>query len=379
MLNSKEFVSKDYSLKRANTPIKICLIRNKSTGGLLMRDYTNKTVYLGMDVHKKTYAVTAICEGQVMKKDTLKADPAILVAYCKKYFSGAEIESAYEAGFCGFYLHRCLEAARIKNIVVDAAGMEVASGNRVKTDKRDSLKLATHLSERRLTGIRIPSVEREDYRAITRLRETFSRQRSRIACQLKSLLFQHGLILADDKRKISEKWAKILEAMPLSQGLKYAITNYLAQWRQMNAKIKEIDKELEIQAQKDGALEQVYRSVPGIGAGSARILANEIEDTLQFDNEKRLFSYTGLTPSEYSSGEHVNQGHITRQGKPILRKILIQAAWRAIRLDTSLGEIFQRLSAKVGKKRAIVGIGRRLIGRARACFRTGELYRVNVK
>lgn len=379
MLNSKEFVSKDYSLKRANTPIKICLIRNKSTGGLLMRDYTNKTVYLGMDVHKKTYAVTAICEGQVMKKDTLKADPAILVAYCKKYFSGAEIESAYEAGFCGFYLHRCLEAARIKNIVVDAAGMEVASGNRVKTDKRDSLKLATHLSERRLTGIRIPSVEREDYRAITRLRETFSRQRSRIACQLKSLLFQHGLILADDKKKLSEKWAKILEAMPLSQGLKYAITNYLAQWRQMNAKIKEIDKELEIQAQKDGALEQVYRSVPGIGAGSARILANEIEDTLQFDNEKRLFSYTGLTPSEYSSGEHVNQGHITRQGKPILRKILIQAAWRAIRLDTSLGEIFQRLSAKVGKKRAIVGIGRRLIGRARACFRTGELYRVNVK
>jgi transposase len=344
-----------------------------------MKNYTNKTVYLGMDVHKKTYAVTAICEGQVVKKDTLKADPAILVAYCKKYFVEAEIESAYEAGFCGFYLHRCLEAAGIKSLVVDAAGMEVASGNRVKTDKRDSLKLATHLSERRLTGIRIPSVQREDYRAITRLRETFSRQRSSIACQLKSLLFQHGLILADDKKKISEKWAKILEAMPLSQGLKYAITNYLAQWRHMNAKIKEIDKELEVQAQKDGALEQIYRSVPGIGAGSARILANEIEDTLQFDNEKRLFSYTGLTPSEYSSGEHVHQGHITRHGKPILRKIIIQAAWRAIRLDTFLGEIFQRLSAKVGKKRAIVGIGRRLIGRARACFRTGELYRVNVK
>lgn len=341
-----------------------------------MRNYTNKTVYLGMDVHKKTYAVTAICEGQVVKKDTLKADPAILVAYCKKHFVGAKIESAYEAGFCGFYLHRCLEAEGIKSIVVDAAGIEVAVGDRVKTDKRDSLKLATHLSVGRLKGIRIPSVEREDCRAVTRLRESFSRQRSRFACQLKSLLFQHGMIHADDKRKISEKWAKELEAIPVATGLKYAIANYLTLWRQMNIRIKEIDQELSAQAQKDGAIEAMYRSIPGIGATSARVLANELEDTLQFDNEKRLFSYTGLTPSQHSSGEHVRQGHITRHGKPILRKILVQAAWRAIRLDPSLEEIFQRLSIKGGKKRAIVGVARRLIGRIHACFRTGELYRI---
>src|ERR1700722_6692246 len=351
-------------------------MRNKPTGGPLMRNYTNKTVYLGMDVHKKTYAVTAICEGQVVKKDTLKADPAILMAYCKKYFVGAKIESAYEAGFCGFYLHRCLEAEGIKNIVVDAAGIEVAVGDRVKTDKRDSLKLATHLSVGRLRAIRVPSAEREDCRAVKRLRETFSRQRSRFACQLKSLLFQHGMIRADDKRKVSEKWAKVLEATPVSPGLKYAIANYLALWRQMNIRIKEIDRELSAQAQKDEAIEAIYRSVPGIGTTSARILANEIEDTLQFDNEKKLFSYTGFTPREYSSGEHIRQGHITRHGKPILRKILVQAAWRAIRLDPSLKEIFQRISIKGGKKKAIVGVARRLIGRIHACFRTGELYRI---
>ena len=340
-----------------------------------MRNYTNKTIYLGMDVHKKTYAVTAICDGQVVKKDALKADPVVLIAYCKEYFVGARIESAYEAGFCGFHLHRCLEAEGIKNIVVDAAGMEVAVGNRVKTDKRDSLKLATHLAGGRLRGIHIPSVEREDKRAVTRLRETFARQRSRFACQLKSLLFQHGLIRADDKRKVSEKWAKVLEITPLSPGLKYAVNNYITLWRQMEAKVKEIDKELALQAQKDGAVEMIYRSVPGIGAVSARILANEVEDTLQFSNERRLFSYTGLTPSEHSSGEHTRQGHITRHGKSILRKVLVQAAWRAVRIDPSLGEIFQRLSAKIGKKKAIIGVARRLMGRIRACFRTRELYR----
>ena len=341
-----------------------------------MRNYTSKTVYLGIDVHKKTYAVTAICEGLIVKRDTLTAVPEILIAYCKKYFVGAEIKSAYEAGFCGFHLHRRLEAEGIKNMVIDAAGIEVAVGDRVKTDKRDSLKLATHLANGRLKSIHIPSREREDYRTVTRLRETMVKERSRVACQLKSLLFQHGLIGSDDKRKVSEKWVKALEGLLLPQGLKYAVGHFISMWRYLDAKVKEIDKEMEVQAQNDGSIEVVYRSGPCIGPTSARILANELGDMSQFDNERQLFSYVGLTPTEHSSGEHIRQGHITRQGKPILRKILVQIAWKAIRFDVTLKETFERIKAKVGAKRAIIGIARRLAGRLRACFRNKKTYSV---
>ena len=83
-----------------------------------MRNYINKTIYFGIDVHKKSYAVTAICEGQVVKRDTLKAEPDVLIAYCKKHFADARIESVYEAGFlrissasvfggCGFCKYGC--------------------------------------------------------------------------------------------------------------------------------------------------------------------------------------------------------------------------------------------------------------------------------
>ena len=81
----------------------------------------------------------------------------------------------------------------------------------------------------------------------------------------------------------------------------------------------------------------------------------------QFRNEKKLFSYTGLTPSEHSSGEHVRQGHISRQGRSILRKILVEASWTAITKDPSLREVYDRLSHR-GGKRAIVGVARRLVG-----------------
>ena len=96
----------------------------------------------------------------------------------------------------------------------------------------------------------------------------------------------------------------------------------------------------------------------------------------QFKNSKSISSFTGLTPCEYSSGEHVRQGHISRQGRPILRKALVQSAWIAIKHDKSLKEIFERLSKHSGAKRAIIGIARRLIGRIRACFQTGEMYRI---
>lgn len=119
----------------------------------------------------------------------------------------------------------------------------------------------------------------------------------------------------------------------------------------------------------------MYQSVSGIGSTSARVLANELGDLQQFKNERQLFSYIGFTPSEHSSGEHTRQGHITKQGKPIVRKILVQAAWVAIRHDKRLQEAYERIAAKSGAKRAIVAIARRLIGCIRACFRTGEIYR----
>jgi len=65
-----------------------------------------------VDVHKKTYAVTAICDGVVVKKDTLAAYPEQLVRYIKKYFNGAIVNTVYEAGFSGFSLHRYLYSTR---------------------------------------------------------------------------------------------------------------------------------------------------------------------------------------------------------------------------------------------------------------------------
>jgi len=344
-----------------------------------MKDYTGKKVYLGIDVHKATYAVAALCEKVVVKKATLAASPEGLVSFCKKYFPGATIESAYEAGFSGFHLHRVLEKNGIKNLIVHAAGIEVAVGDRVKTDKRDSLKIATQLEANRLEGIHVPSEEREEKRALTRLRDTIIEHRTTTANQIKALLHQHGLISPTAKKKICPKWIESLKTLSMRDGIRYALNHLVDMWQQLTSKIKEINAEMVKQAAEDAHLEMVYRSTPGIGPVGARILANEVEDMSYFDNERQLFSYTGLTPSEHSSGGHIRKGHISRQGKTIIRRVLVLASWKAIQQDVQLRAVYDRISVKAGGKRAIVAIARRLIGHIRACFQKKCLYRTEVK
>src|SRR3990167_10967042 len=347
-------------------------------------DYTNKVVYVGLDVHKKTYSCVSICDGEVVKRDTMPADHGLLLRYLKNTFAGtASIKTAYEAGFSGFCLHRYLIENGIDSIVVHPGSIEVSSRNRVKTDKRDALKIATQLSVGRLHGIFVPSSEQEDQRNATRLRLNMVKLRHQIGSEFKALLFTHNLIAGDDDTQLSQTWIlkklSVIESGNYPRYFKYSINQYAQQWEQLNARLKEITKVLKQQSEENMDLQQIYESVPGIGPINGRVLANELGDMKQFHSEKRLFSYTGLTPSEHSSGEHTRLGHITRQGNPILRGILIEAAWMAIKQDDSLDQVFQRLAKKSGKKRAIVGIARRLIGRIRSCINTGSLYQKNSK
>lgn len=200
--------------------------------------------------------------------------------------------------------------------------------------------------------------------------------KKRIGNQIKSLLFTQGLIEPQDDVKISTGWIKKVQKMQLADEVKYSVDLLIQLWLELDKKLKEIFVKLQEQAEIDKT-DVIYRSVPGIGVLSARILSNELGDMKHFSNVKSLFSYTGLTPSEYSSGEHKCLGNISRQGKSVLRMLLVQIAWRSIKIDKHLFTVFERISKKAGKKRAIVAIARKIIGCIRACFINGTIWCTN--
>lgn len=339
-----------------------------------MQDYSNKTIYLGIDVHKKSYSITAICDGQIIQSARLKGDPETLLNFCKRFFSNARIVSAYEAGFCGFYLHRYLVKNGLENLVVHPASIEVGSRNRVKTDKRDSLKISTQLSAGRLNSIYIPSKEQEYNRLVTRSRNMLVKKRTRTGCQIKSLLYLFGLIAWDNNKKTSANFIQNILTLEFHPDLQFSLRLLCKQWLELTKDIKNVDERLKIQ-HEDNPLLDIYLSVPGFGLTISKILINEIGDMSQFSSDSKLCSYLGLTPSQNSSGEARRLGHISHQGKPIFRKLLVQSAWIAIRHDECLADYHEKLSIRIGSKRAIIAVARKMLVKLRACIRDNVLYK----
>ena len=337
--------------------------------------YKNKRVFVGIDVHKRTYAVVSSVDGVVIKKWQTAASPEALAHQLKDLYPHSEIYTAYEAGFSAFVLHRVLEKAGIHNLVVNPGSIEVSVHNRVKTDKRDARKIASLLEAGRLKGVRIPTEQAEQQRLLTRTRAQLVGERTALKNMIRMRAHQFGLIAPDNRRIMSHQFVgELLEQAPAPE-FTVTINAYWRIWKSLDTEIKLLEAELRKQAQQDGR-EETYRSAPGIGPLSARILSNELGDMSQFENERQLFSYTGLTPSEHSSGDSIRRGHITRQGNTRVRCVLCEAAWTAIRKDQSLKDFFNNLYPRAGKKKAIVAVARKLVGRIRAAFRQQKLYQI---
>lgn len=338
-------------------------------------NYSGKKVFIGIDVHRKSYNVSCLCDGMLVQQCHMHANPGRLVDFIRKHFNGGRVHTAYEAGFSGFVLHRRLLGENIDNIVVHPAAIEIAARDKVKTDKRDAKKIAEQLAAGRLQCIRIPTEEEENRRLLTRTRAQFVRHRTSVKNQIRMKLHQFGFIDWEYDKRISLPLIPYILQKELSLELRVSIEALASQWQQLNIQIRRFDKELRAQAVNDH-LEETYRSVPGIGPLHARILANELGDMSQFPNERALFRFTGLTPREHSSGETRRLGHISRQGSSHLRHVLVEAAWTAIRKDPALRLDFNRIANKAGKKRAIIAIARKLIGRVRAVFKANAVYQL---
>ncbi len=337
----------------------------------------HNSIFLGIDVHKKTYHITITnLEGERLESQSIPACPETLVKFLKKKYRNYDIHSAYEAGFSGFELQRTLKSNGINSIVFNPASLPIASNDRVKTDKLDSLKIARSLLLGVLNPIHIPSRRQEASRTLSRTRKQLVETRTSLANQIKAKLYEFGFIEASDDSVFSLKWLEnILCSQSAQPALKISIKALAGVYKSVSSQITELEKQMALDLEKhhkDDAT--IVQSVPGVGPVSASVILNEIGNIGRFTSVKKVYSFTGLTPSEYSSGDKQRFGNISRKGNARLRGCLTEVAWRAIQKDKGLRAIYERLKKKAGAKKAILAVARRLMGRIRACLINNEMY-----
>ena len=327
----------------------------------------NQDVAMGIDVAAKHLAVTVIVDGEVVKQATIAHTRAAIESFLAR-FPECRIRAAYEAGCFGYWLYDTLTELCVMATVTPPSLLERAPGDKVKTERRDSLHLAEQLAANRLKAVAIPSKEERATRQLVRTYEQVKQTRVQSMVRIRSFLEFHHVEAPEEAGK---KWTRAflswLEGLtfagtPGAELLRRSLETMLRVYHDLSDEANVLKKEIGRLAktkQYERAV-TVLESTPGVGTLSAMIVLTETRNVQRFATSQEFASNLGLVPSEHSTGDQQHRGHITKTGNRHIRGVLVECAWTWIRYDKAAYTTYRRIARRREPKRAIVAMARRL-------------------
>ena len=274
---------------------------------------------------------------------------------------------------CGHYpwFERLLAECGIELWLGDAAKVRASVVRKQKTDRRDAAHLLQLLLEDRFPRIWVPSLEERDVRQLLVHRHKQVEARTRVKNQLHALALGQGV---QRKRKL---WTKVGRAeLEQLQLLPYAAVRrerLLVALDQLDAEVGRLNQQVEAEVARRPAAVKLMTH-PGVGPVTALAMVLTLGPAERFASTRQVASYFGLVPSEFSSGGHQRLGHITKQGSPFLRFLLVESGQSAARYDAELGRFYRRLAARKNRGLAKVAVARKLAVRLYLMLREDWTY-----
>lgn len=345
-----------------------------------VQDFSNRDLYVGIDVHKKRWQVAVLCDGVALGNSSIEADADGLIRHLRGRYGAATFRCVYEAGPFGFALCRSLWAAGMECIVVNPADIPgTDQERRSKTDAIDARRLANHLAAGLLRGIHVPSEQLQKHRSLIRFRKKLWGDLTRCKNRLKSELRFQGITVPPqfDNPHWSHNFLHwIEETAGKDCDLQDTLELMLEEVRHLRLLLLKTEKKLRALMRTDTYIKQetLLRSVPGIGPITAQLFVLEVGDVSRFKSADALNRFVGLCPDSHSSGEREHHTGITQRRHNQLRSHLVEASWQLIRRDPALLDAYKKLCGRMKSEGAIIRIARRLLRRMRAVLLSGKLY-----
>ncbi len=321
----KEFNAKDVRIETASA-------LNVVQDGLRADFYS---LYVGLDVHKETIviAVARPGRGEPEYRGEIANTPkavAKLIQRLSEEADGGIVQFCYEAGPCGYGLYRQILAAGHDCQVVAPSLIPRKSGERVKTDRRDALKLARLLRSGDLTAVWVPDQEQEAMRDLTRARDDMKAQERKARQQLNAFVLRHGHSWPKGKTRWTQTHYNWLESLKFEHAWQQVVLQeYVDAVKAATRRVDDLTAKM-MQVLPQWSLAPVVSSLValrGIDKLAAMVLLAELGDISRFDSPRQLMAYLGLVPSEHSSGSRRRQGAITLTGNGHARRMLVESAW----------------------------------------------------
>lgn len=291
-------------------------------------------VFIGLDTHKENSEIGYSTDSRDQpithfgRIKTTKQGFEKLARQFQSKFPRATLHFVYEAGPCGYWVYRLLTKLGHCCYIVAPSLIPKKPGERVKTDKRDALKLTRLLKNADLSPIYVPEPEDEAIRDISRARERAMRDLNNARYQLKALLLRNNIAYTG-KSNWSLKHLRWLTELILPHPAQQIVLQEMIQTvNERIARLKRLDNELshQVKSWRYYPVAKALQAMRGIRELIAVGVIAELGDLSRFDHPRKLMSYLGLTPSESSSGNRRRLGGITKCGNSRARRLLVEGA-----------------------------------------------------
>ena len=291
--------------------------------------------FLGLDAHAATIAVALAepgADGEVRSVGTIPNTPEAVRKLVRKLGPAKQLRACYEAGPCGYVLYWQLTALGVDCEVIAPTLVPVKAGDRVKTDRRDAIKLARSLRAGELTAVWVPDQAHEALRDLVRAREAAKKDQLRARHRLSKFLLRHGLRPAKGSKAWGAKYMQWVEHLHFEHhALELTHADLLHEVEHARERIARLENGIE-QAIEElpasmKAVVEGLQALRGVARLTAVTMVAEVGEFSRFSKPAQLMGYAGIVSREHSSGAAVRRGAITKTGNAHLRRVAIEAAW----------------------------------------------------
>ncbi len=334
-------------------------------------------VWVAADTHKRSYHVAVYSDQRGMLATWVQPARAEVLVRRLEPIAAHVVQVVYEAGPNGFGLARALKSAGFAVLVAAPSRIPSAPGRQNKTDRLDCRKLAVLAAKGMLQAVHVPEEGEEADRQVMRRRGQVVDKLKQAKHQIKSFLLCYGIAEPPGLKNWTQAGVRALREVALADELRWCLEDMLdelevlqTRLRRINAKVRELSR-----SPRHREAVAVLTSAPSVGLITAMTWRTEVLAPERFTAEE-LASHLGLAPSVYQTGNTRRGGPIIKAGNRRVRAMMVEAAWRWIRIDPWARACYARLVGNTGDSRkAIVGLARRLALRLWAMTLRGERYR----
>jgi transposase len=313
--------------------------------------------YVGIDHHRQYSHITILDEkGEMVRSGRV----ANFRRELEKFLQGTgEIKAVIEAGRSSYTMVDVLDDMGIETSVAHPRDVKAIAKAKVKTDERDSYKLAHLLRTGYIPEVYKRSRENRSSQRVLRQRAFYVGKQTSVKNRLRALLAQQGEeIRVEDL--FTAKGMKVLTGLALPEREAKMVEALLKTYRHLQDRICETNALVDELYEKM-PYARLIQSVPGFGVFLSVLVAVEIEDLKRFEDVSKLHGYAGVIPSTHSSGERSWHGKIIKEGNRWLRWAAVEAVWPALRADFDLRCYYDRMKRRKGANSAKVATARRLL------------------